>query len=64
MHNTASLNERWKDFEFQLNRNYYVDLRPLYLAFKLNFVQGRYYEVYKTKEIKKEQKEKQKQMRK
>ena len=41
---TTSLNENCIEFEFQTKRNYYVDLRQTYLAFKLNFVKGRGYE--------------------
>ena len=45
------------EFEFQMDRNYYVDLRQTYLALKLKLVRGRGYEYYNTKEVKKEHKE-------
>ena len=44
-------------FEFQTDRNYYVDLRQTYLALKLKLVRGRGYETYNSKEVKKEHKE-------
>ena len=44
-------------FEFQTDRNNYVDLRQTYLALKLKLVRGRGYETYNSKEIKKEHKE-------
>ena len=51
---TTSLDENCIEFEFQTDRNYYVDLRQMYLALKLNLVKGRGYETYNTKEVKKE----------
>ena len=54
---TTSLDENCIEFEFQTDRNYYVDLRQTYLALKLKLVRGRNYETYNTKEIKKECKE-------
>ena len=54
---TTSLDENCIEFEFQTDRNYYVDLRQTYLALKLKLVKGRGYENYKNKEVKKEQKE-------
>ena len=45
------------EFEFQTDRNYYVDLRQTYLVLKLKLVKGRGYETYNTKEVKKEHKE-------
>ena len=54
---TTSLDENCIEFEFQTNRNYYVDLRQTYLALKLKLVRGRGYETYNTKEVKKEHKE-------
>ena len=54
---TTSLVENCIEFEFQTDRNYYVDLRQTYLAFKLKLVKGRGYETYKTKEVRKEHKE-------
>ena len=54
---TTSLDENCIEFEFQTDRNYYVDLRQTYLALKLKLVRGRNYETYNTKEVKKEHKE-------
>ena len=54
---TTSLDENCIEFEFQTDRNYYVDLRQTYLALKLKVVSGRCYETYNTKEVKKEHKE-------
>ena len=54
---TTSLDENCIEFEFQMDRNYYVDLRQTYLALKLKLVRGLGYETYNTKEVKKEHKE-------
>ena len=54
---TASLDENCIEFEFQTDRNYYVDLRQTYLALKLKLTRGRGYETFNTKEVKKEHKE-------
>ena len=54
---TTSLEENGKEFEFQTDRNYYVDLREPYVALKLKLVRGRGYETYNTKEVKEEHKE-------
>ena len=54
---TTSLDENCIEFEFQADRNYYVDLRQTYLALKLKLVRGRDYEPYNSKEVKKEHKE-------
>ena len=54
---TTSLNENCIEFEFRRDRNYYVHLRQTYLASKLKLVRGRSYEIYNTKEVKKEHKE-------
>ena len=54
---TTSLDENCIEFEFQTDRNYYVDLIQTYLALKLKLVRGRGYETYNTKEVKKEHKE-------
>ena len=54
---TTSLNENCKEFEFQTDRNWYVDLRQTYLALEPKFVRARGYETYHTKEVKKEHKE-------
>ena len=54
---TTSLDENCIQFEFQTDRNYYVDLRQPFLALKLKFVKGRGYETYESKEKKKENKD-------
>ena len=54
---TTSLDENFIEFEFQTDRNYYVNLRQTYLAVKLKLVRGRGYEIYNTKEVKKKDKE-------
>ena len=53
---TISLGENCIEFEFQTDRNFYVDLRQTYLALKLKLVRGRGCETYTTKEVKKEHK--------
>ena len=50
---TTSLDENCIDFEFQTDRNYYVDLRQTYLALKLKLVRGLGYEAHSSKEVKK-----------
>ena len=45
---TTSLNEKCIVFGFQTDRNYSVDLKKLYLALKMKFVKGHYYESYNT----------------
>ena len=52
----TSLGENCIEFEFQTDRNYYVDLRQKYLGLKLKFVRGLGYETFITKEVKKEHK--------
>ena len=52
---TTSLDENCIKFEFQTDRNYYVDLRQTYLALKLKTVRGCGYETYNTKDVKKRQ---------
>ena len=54
---TTSLDENCMEFEFQTDRNYYVDLRQSFLALKLKFVKGRGYDTYESKEKKKELKD-------
>ena len=54
---TISLDENCREFEFQRDRNFYVNLRQNYWALKLKFIRGRSYEAYKTKKHTKEQKE-------
>ena len=51
---TTSLNENCIEFEFQMDWNYYVDLRQSFLALRLKFVKGRGYDTYESKEQKKE----------
>ena len=43
---TTSLDENCIEFEFQTDRNHYVDLRQSFLALKLKFVKGRGYDTY------------------
>ena len=50
---TTSLDENCIEVEFQTDRDYYIELRQTYLALKLKLVNGRGYETYITKEIKK-----------
>ena len=57
---TTSLDENCIEFEFQTDRNYYVDLRQTYLTLKLKLLRGRGYETYNTKELKKDRKEEEK----
>ena len=54
---TTSLDENCIEFEFQTDRNYYVDLIQTFLALKLKPVRGRGYGTYITKEVRKELKE-------
>ena len=53
----TSLDKNCIEFEFQTDRNYYVDLRQSFLALKLKFVKGRGYDTYESKEKKKEHKD-------
>ena len=50
---STSLDENRKEFEFQTDRNYYVDLKRTYLALKLKIDKGCGYGNYNTKELKK-----------
>ena len=43
---TISLDENCIEFEFQADRNYYVDLRQTYRALKLKFVKGLGYKIF------------------
>ena len=52
IYQTTSLDENCIEFEFQRDRNYYVDLRQSFLALKLKFVKGRGYDTYESKEKK------------
>ena len=54
---TTSLDENCIEFEFQLDWNYYVDLRQSFLALKLKFVKGRGYDTYESQGKKKEHKD-------
>ena len=54
---STSLDENCIEFEFQTDRNYYVDSRQRYLAVKLKVIRGRGYEAYNSNEVKKEYKE-------
>ena len=54
---TTSIDGNSIEFEFQTDRNYYVDLRQSFLALKLKFVKGRGYDTYESKEKKKEHKD-------
>ena len=54
---TTSFDENCIEFEFQTDRNYYVDWRQSFLALKLNFVKRRGYDTCESKEKKKEHKD-------
>ena len=54
---TTSLKENCLQFYFQVDRNFYVNLRQTYLALKLKPVKGRGYKTYNSKEGIKEHKE-------
>ena len=41
------------EFEIQTDQNYYADLRQTYLALKLKLLNGRGYDTYISKEVKK-----------
>ena len=45
-----SFDENCKQFQFQTDKNYYVDLRQTYLALKLKLVKGWSFEAYNTRE--------------
>ena len=53
----SSLDENCIEFEFETDRNYYVNMRQSLLALKLKFVKGRGYDTYESKEKKKEHKD-------
>ena len=57
IYTTTSLAENCIEFEFQTDRNYYVDLRQSFLALKLKYVKGSGYDTYESKEKKKEHKD-------
>ena len=54
---TTARNENSIEFEFQTDRNLYVDLRQAYVALKIKLVKGRSFDTYETIEKKKEHKE-------
>ena len=54
---TTSPDENCIEFEFQTDRNSYVDFRQSFLALKLKFVTGRGYDTYENKEKKKAHKD-------
>ena len=54
---TTSLDENSIAFEFQTDRNVYVDLRQTCLALKIKPTKGRGFDTYKTTEKKKDHKE-------
>ena len=54
---TTALDENSIEFEFQTDRNFYVDLRQTYFILKIKLVKGRGFDNYKTTDKKKEQKE-------
>ena len=51
---TTSLDEKCIEFDFQTDRNYYIDLRQSFLALKLKFIKRRGYDTYESKKKKKE----------
>ena len=51
-YSTTSLDKNCKEFKFQTDRKYYVDLRQSFLALKLKFFRGRGYDTYESKEKK------------
>ena len=57
IYSTTSLDENCIEFEFQTDRNYYVDSRLFYLALKLKFVKGCFSKSYNSREVKEEHKE-------
>ena len=46
---TSSLDGNCIEFEYETDRNFYVDLRQSFLALKLKFVKGRGYDTYASK---------------
>ena len=57
IHPTTSLDENCIEFEFQTDRNYYVDLRQSFLALKHKFFKRLGYDTYGSMEKKKEHKD-------
>ena len=54
---TISLDENSIEFEFQTDRNVYVDLQQTYLELKIKLHKGRCFDTYKTREKKEKHKE-------
>ena len=52
-----SIDDNRIEFDFQTDRNFYVDLRQSFLALKLKIVKGRGYDTYESKENQKELKD-------
>ena len=50
VHSITFFGENSIEFDFQTDRNVYVDLRQTYLALKIKLVEGRGLNTYKTKE--------------
>ena len=57
IHPTTSVDKNCIEFEFQTDRNYYIDLRKSFLALKLKFVKVRGYDKYESEEKKMEHKD-------
>ena len=54
---TTLLDGNCRELKFQTDRNFYVDLKQMYLALKLKIVNCRGYETYNKNEIEREQQE-------
>ena len=54
---STSLDENCIEFQFETDRNYYVDLRQSSLALKLKFVKRRGYDTHQNKKKKKKHKD-------
>ena len=54
---TTSLDENCREFEFQTDRNHYVDLKQTYFALKLKFAKSPGYGIYNAKENKEHKEE-------
>ena len=57
LYRITSLERNCIEFQFQTDRNSYVDLRQTQLALKLNFVKGCLYEIYNSVQFRKEHKD-------
>ena len=53
IYTTTSFDENGIEFEFQTDRNVYVDLRQTHLALKIKLVKGRGLDTYKRRKKKK-----------